>query len=154
MNTKKAKPIGRTIRLCRQYNGFSQTELGEKVGFPKNSAGIRIGQYENERSIAKARIATKLAKILGIHKFAISKLSIDSELETLHTLFKIDMVYGLNWNKSGDTVSLSFPDDCTTINRYLKKVYEARQALIKGEITYEDYVYIQNACGTYKKKEG
>ena len=41
-----------------------------------------------------------------------------------------------------------------SINRYLKKVYEARQALIKGEITYEDYVYIQNACGTYKKKEG
>lgn len=152
MNMKKAKPIGRTIRLCRQYNGLSQSELGEKVGFSKKSAGIRIGQYENERSIAKARISTKLAKILGIHKFAISKLSIDSELETLHTLFKIDMIYGLNWNKNGDTVSLSFPDDCTTINRYLKKVYEARQALYKGEITYNDYNFIKNACGTYRKR--
>ena len=113
-----------------------------------------VSNISTNVGITKARIATKLAKILGIHKFAISKLSVDSELETLHTLFKIDMVYGLNWNKNGDTVSLSFPDDCTTINRYLKKVYEARQALIKGEITYEDYVYIQNACGTYKKKEG
>ena len=153
MNTKKAKPIGRTIRLCRQYNGFSQTELGEKVGFPKNSAGIRIGQYENERSIAKARIATKLAKILGIHKFAISKLSIDSELETLYTLFKIDMIYGLNWSKNGNVVSLSFPDNCKTVNRHLKKVYEARQALMRGEITYDDYNHIKNACGTYKKRK-
>ncbi|MGN0508056.1 MAG: helix-turn-helix domain-containing protein [Ruminococcus sp.] len=154
MNTKKAKPIGRTIKICRKYNGLTQRELGKRLGFPANSASTRIAQYESQNKTAASKIATKLAKQLGIHKYAISKLSIDSELETLHTLFKIDMVYGLNWNKNGDTVSLSFPDDCTTINRYLKKVYEARQALIKGEITYEDYVYIQNACGTYKKKEG
>lgn len=35
MNMKKAKPIGMTIKLCRQYNGLSQSELGEKVGFSK-----------------------------------------------------------------------------------------------------------------------
>lgn len=49
MNNKKPKPIGRTIKLCRQYNGLSQSELGEKVGFAKKTAGTRIGQYEGER---------------------------------------------------------------------------------------------------------
>ena len=152
MKKTKAKPIGRTIRLCRQYNGLSQTELGEMLGFPKNSAGIRIGQYEKERSIAKSPIKEKLAKQLGIHKFAISRLSVDSELETLHTLFKIDMLYGLNWSKNGNTVCLSFPESCATVNRYLKKAYEAQQALMRGEITYEYYNFIKNACGTYKKR--
>ena len=74
MNNKKPKPIGRTIKLCRQYNGLSQSELGEKVGFAKKTAGTRIGQYEKERSIAKSPIKEKLAKLLGIHKFAISRL--------------------------------------------------------------------------------
>ncbi len=152
MKKTKAKPIGRTIRLCRQYNGLTQTELGKMLGFPKNSAGIRIGQYEKERSIAKSPIKEKLAKLLGIHKFSISRLSVDSELETLHTLFKIDMLYGLNWSKNGNTVCLSFPESCATVNRYLKKVYEAQQALMRGEITYEDYNFIKNACGTYKKR--
>ena len=112
MKKTKAKPIGRTIRLCRQYNGLTQTELGKMLGFPKNSAGIRIGQYEKERSIAKSPIKEKLAKLLGIHKFAISRLSVDSELETLHTLFKIDMLYGLNWSKNGNTVCLSTQIGC------------------------------------------
>ena len=81
------------------------------------------------------------------------KVSVDSELETLHTLFKVDMLYGLNWSKNGDVVSLSFPDNCKTVNRHLKKAYEARQALMRGEITYDDYNHIKNACGTYKKRK-
>lgn len=152
MKKTKAKPIGRTIRLCRQYNGLTQTELGEMLGFTKKTAGTRIGQYERERIYAKPQITAKLARLLGIHKFAISRLSVDSELETLHTLFKIDMLYGLNWSKNGNTVCLSFPESCATVNRYLKKVYEAQQALMRGEITYEDYNFIKNACGTYKKR--
>ena len=111
MNNKKPKPIGRTIKLCRQYNGLSQSELGEKVGFAKKTAGTRIGQYEGERIYAKPQITAKLARLLGIHRFAISRLSVDSELETLHTILKIDMLYGLNWSKNGDVVSLSFPDN-------------------------------------------
>ena len=63
------------------------------------------------------------------------------------------MLYGLNWSKNGDVVSLSFPDNCKTVNRHLKKVYEARQALMRGEITYDDYNHIKNACGTYKKRK-
>lgn len=152
MNTKKAKPIGRTIKICRQCNGLSQTELGEKIGFPRKSAGVRIAQYECESRYANKRILEKLAKQLGIHKFAISKLSVDSELETLHTLFKIDMIYGLNWSKNGDVISFSFPENCKTANRHLKRIYEARQALYKGEITYNDYNFIKNACGTYRKR--
>ncbi len=153
MNNKKPNPIGRTIKLCRQYNGLSQSELGEKVGFAKKTAGTRIGQYEGERIYAKPQITAKLARLLGIHRFAISRLSVDSELETLHTIFKIDMLYGLNWSKNGDVVSLSFPDNCKTVNRHLKKAYEARQALMRGEITYDDYNHIKNACGTYKKRK-
>lgn len=152
MKKTKAKPIGRTIRLCRQYNGLSPTELGEKMGFPKKNACVRIAQYESERRYATDKLLKKLSKILGIHKFAISRLSVDSELETLHTLFKIDMLYGLNWSKNGNTVCLSFPESCATVNRYLKKVYEAQQALMRGEITYEDYTFIKNTCGTYKKR--
>ena len=64
MNNKKPKPIGRTIKLCRQYNGLSQSELGEKVGFAKKTAGTRIGQYEGERIYAKPQITAKLAMYL------------------------------------------------------------------------------------------
>ena len=149
MNIKKVSLIGKTIKICRKHNGLTQAELGEEIGFPKKNAGVRIAQYECESRYATQHILEKLAKQLGIHRFAISRLSVDSELETLHTLFKIDMLYGLNWSKNGKgVISLSFPDNCKTVNLYLKKVYEARQALMRGEITYDDYNYIKNACGT------
>lgn len=74
MNNKKPKTIGRTIKLCRQYNGLSQSELGEKAGIAKKTAGTRIGQYEGERIYANTQITAKLARLLGIHRFAISRL--------------------------------------------------------------------------------
>ena len=125
MNNKKTKPIGRTIKLCRQYNGLSQSELGEKVGFAKKTVGIRIGQYEGERIYAKPQITAKLARLLGIHRFAISRLSVDSELETLHTIFNEKVVY--------ITITAKTKEDMISQYNFTRKQQEALDTLLEQD---------------------
>ncbi len=125
MNKKKTKPIGRTIKLCRQYNGLSQSELGEKVGFAKKTAGTRIGQYEGERIYAKPQITAKLARLLGIHRFAISRLSVDSELETLHTIFNEKVVY--------ITITAKTKEDMISQYNFTRKQQEALDTLLEQD---------------------
>lgn len=147
MKNKRLTPIGDTIKESRKYNKLTQKELGVQLGITSNTADVRIAQYETEHRFASERLTKHLAEILGIHKCAISKLSIDTELEALHSFLKIDTYYGLEWSKNGDTISFSFPESCEVANKNLRRVYAAKLLYESGDISYDDYMFVKNSCG-------
>jgi transcriptional regulator with XRE-family HTH domain len=59
--------IGQRIKKARLQRELTQQELGVLVGFPKNSADVRIAQYEASKRKPKADIKTKLCNILKIN---------------------------------------------------------------------------------------
>ena len=59
--------IGQRIKKARLHKGLTQQELGVLIGFPKNSADVRIAQYESSARKPKADIKEKLSKVLKIN---------------------------------------------------------------------------------------
>ena len=59
--------IGQRIKKARLHRGLTQQELGVLVGFPKNSADVRIAQYESSARKPKAEMKEKLSNILKIN---------------------------------------------------------------------------------------
>ncbi len=152
LKNNRLTPIGDAIKGSRKYNGLTQKGLGIQLGIAPNTADVRIAQYETEHRFASENLTKHLAEILGIHKYAISKLSIDTELEALHTFLKIDTYYGLEWIKNGDRLFFSFPKNMEEINNHLRRVYAAKLLYESGDISYDDYMFVKNSCGVMSEK--
>ena len=59
--------IGQRIKKARLQKGLTQQELGVLVGFPENSADVRIAQYETSARKPKADIKQKISDVLKIN---------------------------------------------------------------------------------------
>ena len=60
--------FGEKLRYLRRKNNLTQKELGMAVGFPENTADVRIAQYESNARKPKEKLINEFAKILGVHK--------------------------------------------------------------------------------------
>lgn len=63
--------FGEKLRYLRRKNNLTQKELGMAVGFPENTADVRITQYEtNVRMVRMPReeLLKKIAQVLGVQK--------------------------------------------------------------------------------------
>ena len=60
--------IGEKLRYLRRKNNLTQKQLGMAVGFPENTADIRIAQYEANARIPREELLRKLAQVLGVQK--------------------------------------------------------------------------------------
>ena len=58
--------FGRKLKHLRQKNHLTQKELGIALGFPENSADVRIAQYEADARKPRDEILVKMAKILCV----------------------------------------------------------------------------------------
>lgn len=58
--------FGRKLKHLRQKNHLTQKELGIALGFPEDSADVRIAQYEADARKPRDEILIKMAKILGV----------------------------------------------------------------------------------------
>ena len=58
--------IGQRIRKARMNREITQQELGELVGFPDDSASVRIAQYESSTRRPKPEIRAKICEALRI----------------------------------------------------------------------------------------
>ena len=131
--------VGQVIKRCRKIRKLTMAKLGCAVGFPKRSADVRIAQYEADRAIPTKAIKNKLANILGISKYAISKLSIESNIETIHTLFKIDSKYGVYIGKFKERTFMFFEPQCDELKRMFECWHIKQTELKNGEISSEEY---------------
>ena len=58
---------GERIRFFRTLRGMTQKYLGLMLGFPDNSADVRLAQYESEDRTPKADLTAQLAEALDAH---------------------------------------------------------------------------------------
>ena len=77
--------IGERIRFFRNLRGMTQKYLGQVVGFPEQTADIRMAQYESGSRTPKAELTESLASALGVSPLALSVPDIDSYLGLMHT---------------------------------------------------------------------
>lgn len=60
--------FGEKLRYLRRKNNLTQKQLGMAVGFPENTADIRIAQYETNARTPREELLKKLAQVLGVQK--------------------------------------------------------------------------------------
>ena len=58
--------FGRKLKHLRQKNHLPQKELGMALGFPEDSADVRIAQYETDTRKPRDEILVKMAKTLNV----------------------------------------------------------------------------------------
>ena len=60
--------FGEKLRYLRQKNNMTQKQLGIAVGFPENTADVRIAQYETNARMPREEQLKKIAQVLGVQK--------------------------------------------------------------------------------------
>lgn len=63
---------GKRIRHFRILCGMTQKALGIAVGFPQDSADVRIAQYESGARTPKRNLLCQMAKALGVSPSALA----------------------------------------------------------------------------------
>lgn len=134
---------GERIRFFRNKRGMTMKYLGQAVGFPENSADVRISQYESETRVPKEDMTEYLAAALEVSPQAISVPDIDSYIGLMHTFFCLEDRYGLIIEEKDGDFSLRVDPAqgifAENIHRMLCTWAEQATKLKAGEITKEEY---------------
>lgn len=165
--------IGNKIRYYRNLRGYTQEELGQKVGLQ----GDRVRQYENGIRTPKADLLKAFADALDVDIAALSDINIKSAEDIMHILFEIEDHYLINIEKHDGKTVLVIDDetDCNSVlSTYLNYWYDKRQVFaldkitdfrdprlkeyknwrgrfITNEITFENSI-LQNIADTYRNE--
>ena len=83
------------IRYFREKNNLTQKALGEMLGFPESSADVRIAQYETGTRAPREDVIKKLAEVFDISQEALTVPDIESVMKTIHLLFEMEDLYGV-----------------------------------------------------------
>ena len=81
---------GERIRFFQILRGMTQKYLGLMLGFPDNSANVRLAQYECEDQTPKSDLTAAMAEALDISPKAIAVPNINSMDWLMHTLFALE----------------------------------------------------------------
>lgn len=100
--------IGGKIKKLRKHRGLTQEELGLLCGFPKESARIRINQYENNKKTPKKNVIIALANALQIDPYSIYETDLYIEKRAKHVLFELEDLYGIHPIEINGTIYLTF----------------------------------------------
>lgn len=78
---------GKRIRRYRVLCGMTQKALGMAVGFPQETADVRIAQYESGARTPKQNLLCEMAQVLGVSPsmLAVPRIRSKEELCTLLT---------------------------------------------------------------------
>lgn len=135
--------IGERIHFFRNKSGMTQKYLGQRLGFPKQSADVRLAQYETGTRTPKTDLTNRLADELGVSPNALTVPDIDSYIGLMHTLFALEDIYGLKINDIDGTVCLTVDvfksSESRNLNEMLRTWQQTALKLKNGEITQEEY---------------
>ncbi len=135
--------IGERIRFFRGLRGMTQKKLGMAVGFPEQSADVRIAQYESAARTPKADLTRAFARALGVSPQALAVPDIDSKTGLMHTLYALEDIYGLTVGELEGEVCLRLNRDretaCGTMLEMLTSWRKESRKLEAGEISREEY---------------
>ena len=135
--------IGERIRFFRNMKGITQKYLGQVVGFPENSADVRMAQYETGSRTPKADLTKTLADYFGVSTDALTVPDIDTDIGLMHTLFALEDIRGLTIGEIDGEICLRLDKSRGTtywaMFEMLSAWAEQARKLEAGEITKEDY---------------
>ena len=125
--------VGEKIRKYRMLKGWTQKELGLKVGFSAATADSRIRKYESDAMAPKADIRTKLADALGVDLSALSDVDVRSYEDVMQVLFQFEDDLGMEIDKKDGQTYLIFNDNNTgirTLITYMNMWRNQKKALL------------------------
>ena len=124
--------IGERLKYIRKYRKISQQSLGETIGFPSASAGIRISQYESNTRYPKKDICIKLSNVLKCdYKIFYNKISsFENLIITLILAEEIDS------NTLTTQKIISFFNDWQHMNTLLKHKKITKEAYFEWKMNY------------------
>ena len=124
--------IGERLKYIRKYRKISQQSLGETIGFPSASAGIRISQYESNTRYPKKDICIKLSNVLKCdYKIFYNKISsFENFVLTLILAEELE----------GDSITtekiISFLDDLQNMKALLQNKKISKEEYFEWKINY------------------
>ena len=106
--------LGNKIRKYRTLKCLTQAQLGSLV----NLTGDRIRQYENDVRKPKDGKLMEIAEALNISPTALFEPDYHNPNSVMHTFFELEDIYGLRFEKTGNTYQLVFSqiNDCQNSN--------------------------------------
>jgi len=122
--------IGKRIKYFRKRKNLTQKELGILLGFPENSAGIRIAQYESEDRIPKRDLVEKMAKALGVCAYALMDPDLNTNIGLIHARFFFEDYW--KYNRAALENDIEF-------KRMVMECGYYGSLLRNGKITQEEY---------------
>ncbi len=135
--------IGERIHFFRKMHKMTLKKLGQAVGFPEQSADVRMAQYESGTRTPKSAVTNRLAEIFDVSPQALAVPDIDSYTGLMHTLFALEDIYGLKIAEIDGNVCLYIDKPFNTDQIHLSKMLCAWQEqaakLADGEIDRETY---------------
>jgi transcriptional regulator with XRE-family HTH domain len=81
---------GKRIRYFRTLRNMTQKQLGLAIGFPEQSADIRIAQYESGARTPKDDTVIRLSNALDVSPAALSIPKIDDEIALMQLLYSVE----------------------------------------------------------------
>ena len=124
--------LGEKIRKYRLLKGWTQKELGMKVGFSAATADSRIRKYESNLMAPKEDIRGRLVEVLDLHPSALSDINLQSAEDVMQVLFLLEEECGMSIERTEDKTSLIFSNhnpDTSLITSYLYAWYAQKQKL-------------------------
>jgi len=157
--------IGNKIKFIRNFRGFTQKELGIKIGLDEKSANNRIAQYETNYRVPKKDMLQKMAEILNVNPanflgatsgsaedIMLTFFWLDEENRGMINLFKLVRNSG-KVNASNDT-AVRYNDsdvrpahspigmyfDYGIVNNFMKEWLEMKENLKARRISNNEYI--------------
>lgn len=130
--------IGEKIKKFRKLFGWSQRELGERMGFPATSKDTKIRKYELGLIKPKQAAIEKFSEILDVDISALTETSVSSPEMVLQTLFDLEEQYNLQIERKDNETHFIIKDsisDNEVIASYLYAWYQRKERLSNKDDT-------------------
>ena len=140
--------IGEKIKYARNLRGFTQKELGLKLGFDEKSADVRIAQYESGTRTPKADLLSEIANLLNVNISFLKNPSLENTETFIHLLFDLEQESKKHHTNNFSIISvydeLGNPQPAIQfhnhlLNEFLSEWQLRRKELDEKIITEEEY---------------
>ena len=135
--------IGSRIRFIRLKRGYTQKELGMKLGFKESTAEVRIAQYETDARIPREALLNRIAKALGVEADALIT-DTKTNIGLLHFLFSLEdeSCFCIRIMDGTPVITVdesNKTDSAIMLKDMIMKWAIHAEALRNGKITQEEY---------------
>ena len=94
--------VGKRIKRFRISRSMTQKALGAAVGFPQETADVRIAQYESGARMPKQNLLCQMARVLGVSLSALAVPRIRNTAELYYLLLALEEEHGIVFSPKSD----------------------------------------------------